>query len=104
MRGATSIAHLHGTPVVPELQPRRQRERTPTRQTVLTMTTLRVTAVRKALDDSLYDRTLDIFEVHYDVAPIEVVDRSRVYIMDAADGASGSQQMMSMLDSAHIAG
>jgi hypothetical protein len=67
--------------------------------------TIRITAVRKVASDERYDRALDMFEATYEtMTPIDEDNGSRVYLIDAADGASAIQRMSSMLDRAHIAG
>ena len=67
--------------------------------------TIRVTAIRKFADDELYDRVLDMFQATYpEMAPIDTEDRSRVYLVDAVDGADASRQIMAMLDQGSIVG
>lgn len=67
--------------------------------------TLRVTAVRKFADDEHYDRVLDMFEATYPaMASIDEEEGSRVYLLDAEDGASAGRRVSAMLDQANIAG
>lgn len=67
------------------------------------MSSFRVRATRKFDEDPGYARLLDMFEATYEaMAPLEVVDGSRVYLVEALDSRGAIDEIGRLLAQAHL--